>query len=442
MRINTRVLSALMVFAVILPAPPASSQQGGDEVRNGALRVFLECAARGCESSHFRTEITYVNWVIDVRDSQLHVIMTSQGTGSGDEFLMDFIGREELEGTDDQLSYAHSDTDADFQRLRGLTSVLAVGLARYSVMAGYGGPFSVVSASGEIEVPDLPPGLQGDVDDPWDYWVFRLGGNVNLEGESKEDSYRFSGNLSANRTTELWKISVNARGSFSRREVETSDTTIYVDERDDWSTDGRIFYSLAERWSAGFEAGASSSTRNNQDLGGQVGTGVEYSFFPYRDWTRKRMTLQALIYARYYNYEEETIYGKDTETVWESSLRWGLGLRQPWGQAYFNATAEAFLHNPRDFYRLSAGGSLSFRILRGLEWEVSGNVAKIRDQIFLSAEGIPEEEILVQRRQLPTDFEFRISTGLSFTFGSIFNNVVNNRFGFVGGGRGGGRFFF
>ena len=138
MKKTTQVLFAFLVIVLILFPPPAAGQQGGSESRNGALRVYLECAARGCESNHFRTEITYVNWVVDVRDSQLHIIMTSQSTGSGDEFLMDFIGREELEGIDDQLTYAHSDTDPEFERLRGLTSVLSVGLARYSVLAGYG----------------------------------------------------------------------------------------------------------------------------------------------------------------------------------------------------------------------------------------------------------------------------------------------------------------
>ena len=101
-----------------------------------------------------------------------------------------------------------------------------------------------------------------------------------------------------------------------------SSGSIYEDKRDDWSTDLRIYYSLSDRWSTGIDAGASSSTRNNQDLGGRFGGGIEYSFYPYRDWTRRRMTLQGLLYARYYDYEETTIYNQDSETVWEGSLRW------------------------------------------------------------------------------------------------------------------------
>jgi hypothetical protein len=212
-----------------------------------------------------------------------------------------------------------------------------------------------------------------------------------------------------------------------------------VDKRDDWSVDGHVYYSLSARWSTGLDAGANSSTRNNTEVGGNVGAALEFSVFPYEEWTRRRMTLQARLSARFYDYDETTIYGRDTETVWESSLRWSLGFRQPWGTANFNAAGEALLHDPSKFYRLSAGGRLSVRITRGLEWNVDGQVSKIRDQIFLSGEELTPEEILLQRRQLPTDYSYEISTGFSFTFGSIFNNVVNNRFG--GGFGGGGRRF-
>jgi hypothetical protein len=73
-----------------------------------------------------------------------------------------------------------------------------------------------------------------------------------------------------------------------------------------------------------------------------------------------------------------------------------------------------------------------------LEWNVSGNVSRIRDQIYIPLEELSDEDIYLGRRQLPTDSSLEISTGISFRFGSIFNNVVNNRFGFAGSR---GRFF-
>ncbi len=213
---KTLVLAALVAASSLL-AHPLSGQQEGEDVRAGALNVYLECAARGCESSHYRTEITFVNWVRDQGDAQLHIIMTSTGTGSGDEFLLDFIGRGELEGQDDQLTYSHSDTDSDDQRSQGITGILAVGLARYAVLARPGRPLHGEHAgsrrSGALE---LPPGLQGEVNDPWDYWVFRLGGDVNFEDEDLKDEQRYSANFSANRTTEMWKVSLTGRGSYTK----------------------------------------------------------------------------------------------------------------------------------------------------------------------------------------------------------------------------------
>jgi hypothetical protein len=284
------------------------------------------------------------------------------------------------------------------------------------------------------------------VNDPWNFWVFRVGGDMNFEGEDLDKTRRFSGNFSANRTTEIWKLSFSGRGSYSKREGQYSDGTAFEDIREEGSLDARVYYSLAERWSTGIDAGASTSTRNNQDLGARFGTGLEYSFFPYEDWTRKRMTLQALVYARYYDYEEITQYDKMSETIWEGSLRWGIGFRQPWGTANVNATGEGFLHDPGTFHRLSFGGRVSVRIARGLEWNVGGNVSRIRDQIYIPLAELSDEDILLGRRQLPTDSSWQMSTGFSFTFGSIYNNVVNNRFGFIGGGEmggggGGGRMF-
>jgi hypothetical protein len=312
--------------------------------------------------------------------------------------------------------------------------VLAVGLARYAVLAGQGGPFTVNLPTEGREREELPPGLQGDVEDPWDYWVFRLGGSVQYNDEDLRTEKEYSGSFSANRTTEMWKVSFSGRGSYDDTDGQYSDGTPYENLQRSGSFDGRVFYSLAERWSWGVEAGASTSTRNNQDFAADLGTGIEYSFFPYRDWTRRRMTAQAMIYGRYFDYEEITQFEKTSETLMEGALRWGLGFRQPWGTAYLNADAEAYLNDPTKFYRLSFGGRVEIRITRGLEWNIGGEISRIRDQIYIPLEDLSDEDILLGRRQLPTDSELRINTGFSFNFGSIYNNVVNNRFGRAGGG--------
>ena len=50
------------------------------------------------------------------------------------------------------------------------------------------------------------------------------------------------------------------------------------------------------------------------------------------------------------------------------------------------------------------------------------------NQIYISAEGASEEEILLNLTTRQSDFNYGLVFGFSYQFGSIYNNVVNNRF--------------
>ncbi len=63
-----------------------------------------------------------------------------------------------------------------------------------------------------------------------------------------------------------------------------------------------------------------------------------------------------------------------------------------------------------------------------MQFNLFGSIARIKDQIFLPKEGATDEEILVRRRALGTDYRYFMNVSLSYTFGSIFNNIVNPRF--------------
>jgi len=53
----------------------------------------------------------------------------------------------------------------------------------------------------------------------------------------------------------------------------------------------------------------------------------------------------------------------------------------------------------------------------------------IHDQLGLVKGGVSPEEVLLRRRDLETQYYYYTSIGFSYTFGSIYNNVVNPRFG-------------
>jgi hypothetical protein len=57
-----------------------------------------------------------------------------------------------------------------------------------------------------------------------------------------------------------------------------------------------------------------------------------------------------------------------------------------------------------------------------------GSISYIHDQLSLSAGGASQEEILLHRQELETQYRYWGSMGISYTFGSIYNNIVNPRF--------------
>jgi len=59
----------------------------------------------------------------------------------------------------------------------------------------------------------------------------------------------------------------------------------------------------------------------------------------------------------------------------------------------------------------------------------TGGGSRIHDQLGLPKRGATEEEVLLHRREIATQYSFHAGFGLNYTFGSIYSNVVNPRFG-------------
>ena len=104
-----------------------------------------------------------------------------------------------------------------------------------------------------------------------------------------------------------------------------------------------------------------------------------------------------------------------------------VAIRQPWGEIYGGLEGSHYFH---DFTKRRAEffGVVSVRLLEGLSLNVQGEFEMIQDQLALPLGDASLEEILLQQRELATDFELSGSISLSYTFGSRFANIVNTRF--------------
>ena len=78
---------------------------------------------------------------------------------------------------------------------------------------------------------------------------------------------------------------------------------------------------------------------------------------------------------------------------------------------------------------IELNGYVSIRILKGLSVRIGGSAARINDQLSLVRGEASEAEILLQLQELETAYSIEGGIGLTYTFGSIYNNIVNPRFG-------------
>jgi hypothetical protein len=415
------VLAALVVASIgALPAAARAEQT------NGAPRVFFDCRSPQCDNTYYRTEIAWVSWVRDQADADVYVIMTSQATGGGGrEYLLDLAGR----GThaDFQLGarYRALSTDTERERLDGVALSLGLALAQFAQQAGFR---DLVALQG---LRTTAAGLGGvvsadQVDDPWDLWVFRINANGNFEGQSSRREWRVNTGFNATRVTPTWKQSYS--GNFNRRgqRIEFDDREPFEDNRYDWGVNWRVVYSLAEHVSLGVSGNVGRNTTNNQDIWGQFNPAVEYSFFPYEEATRRSLTAFYEVGPVYRSYFEPTLFGKTAELLAEQALTIAFSQRQPWGGASVNLRGSTYLHDI-EYHNVQLRGDLNLRIVRGLDLNVGSSYERVRDQIYLSGADLTPEERLLRLQQEQTDYRVRMSFGLSYQFGSPFNNVVNNR---------------
>jgi len=387
------------------------------ELKQKAPKVFIDC--HDCDIDYIRTEIPFVNYVRDRKEADVHVLITTQSTGSGGtEYTLSFIGQGLFEGTNNTLVYASNTTDTEEEIRRGYVAVLKMGLVSYTARTPIRALLSV-----DFKEKVKPT----DVVDPWKFWVFSLSAGGDVEAESQRSQTSIELDVSANKVTPDIKLQLGIWAQFEREDYDYQDKTI-TGRREMGSFSGLFAKSLGEHWSAGVYVDVESSTYDNIDFSLRATPALEYDLFPYSESTRRQLRFMYRVGPLFARYREETIFGKMRETLFGQSLSATVEIKETWGSLEASLVGS---HLFQDFKknRLEFMAELSFRIFKGLDFNIDGNYERIRDQLSLPWGDATLEEVLLQQKELRTDYNLNFSASLSFTFGSIFSNVVNPRFG-------------
>ena len=419
-----RRLSAAFCCGLVFVLFSSAGAQQPVNARADRLRVFLDCQNVNCDFDFIRTEITFVDWVRNRQDAVIHLLVTAQTTGGGGrEFTISFIGQGALAGSDQTLRTLSPQTASSDERRRTLVRAFTLGLARYAVGTPAADRITVTYAA---PAPDSTAS-SAPIRDPWNYWLYSLNVNGNLNGESRSKFSQFYGNVSANRTTEDFKVRLSTNGSYGENKFVLTDGS-FTSYSHSYGASGLVVKSLGPHWSAGPSVSASSSTFFNYKLALRSGLAAEYNLFPYRESTRRQLTFLYTLGGAHFRYEDSTIFDRLQETRSIQSLAVSLDVKQRWGSASLSVDGDQYLHDLSK-YNLGASADGDLRIFKGFSLNFFGQASLLRDQLYLRKGGASDEEVLIRRRQLATSYRYFGFFGIRYSFGSIYNNVVNPRFG-------------
>jgi hypothetical protein len=418
----------LSIFALVLFSLNAICQESAtksDTLRKDALNLFVNPNDFGGDTfDYIKKEIPYVNYVRDIKDAGLYILASNQGTGSGGrEYTYFLIGQNKNAGMRDTISFVTSPDETQDEIRIKMVMTLKMGLMRYVAKT----PLSKYMTIGFSE-----PLSETVTTDKWDSWVFRTSMNGFLNGEQLTKQTQLFGDFSANRITKNWKINSGIDYSYGRDVFDTTGGFITSDNISK-SANVLIVKSLTDHWSYGGSGSVGSSSYNNHRMLISVMPGIEYDIFPYSESTRRQLRLLYRVGLHYVSYIDSTIYDKTKETLWLQSFTAAYQVVQKWGSINLSFGYSNYLHDWSK-NNISLDGFVEVRIAKGLTANFGGGASIIHDQLGLVKGGASTQEVLLRRKQLATQYQYFTVFGFTFTFGSIYNNVVNPRFGNSNGG--------
>lgn len=386
------------------------------------LRLFLNCAQSWfCYEEFIKTELSAFDFVRDRFQSDVEMLVIRQdGANGGAFYTIEMVGHHALESMRDTLRFSTNQSDTDDIIRTKLAKVLKLGLVRYAVKAEVNDNITL----------DFKKRSQAELTkqkDPWDYWIFNTELWANMEGESNYFRLFAEGNFSVRRITDDAKTVL--RFSYGRNQSEyTVNNEKFSATTERWSAFGQYVKSIDEHWSVGATYFGEHSIFRNLRFAQRITPAVEYNVFPYSENTRRQLRVVYEVGFQHLQYLQETVYSKMQEGRPMQRLSVITDVNQQWGSINIVLRGMNYLDNFAQ-HRFTMDSRLNLRLVEGLSLNLWGSGSIIRDQISLAKADVDQSTALLQGQQLPTAFSYWTSIGVSYTFGSIFNSVVNPRLG-------------
>ncbi|RED95646.1 hypothetical protein C7460_11796 [Marinoscillum furvescens DSM 4134] len=401
------MLTGLALFFTFLGTAQESSSK---------LKVNIDC--RGCNDSYIRQNTLFLDHVRDQNLADVYLLVNTSGNPSSVIYNLEYTGKGQFEGINNTF-------DVDFSRT--LTSNELRDKLLKAVINGFI-PYMMHTNMADqliVEVLQSEEANSTTVDDPWNNWIFEIYGNFNMRDQDTRNELNTRMGAEGDKVTENWRVRLDAH--FNRNILKIDENDEEFTSIRDWKyTAASVVKSLGDHWSAGIFSSISSNTVDNIQVKTNISPAVEYSFFDYREVLTKEVTLAYKVGYNHQKYLKTTIYDVNEDRYPSQSFSLNVRFRKNWGNLYSGVSASNFL-NDFSKNRLSMNNSAAVRVFKGFSVRVNASFDMIRDQINLEQGDASLEDIILQQRAIATNYRLSVGAGVSYTFGSIYNNILNTR---------------
>lgn len=409
------ILLSFLVFP--LSAGWANDGSADSLLQTCATKVYLDIPEQYLD--YVKTEIPYVSYVRDRALSEVQIMLLEAETGGGGiQYSTTLIGHKQYEGINDTLSFELTPGQAEDAMRQRLVALLKRGLMRYVART---------QLADDITISYVKHSTTGQQEDRWNYWVFSLNSQGYVQGDKTWGNLYLWNYLSANRVTPSLKIELSVGTSYNESRFDVSNATVVSITRSQYLSN-LVVRSINDHWSYGLSADLSASSYSNVDLLLAVAPAIEYNVFPYSISTRRQLRILYRIYIEHVKYVEETIYDKLAENLCKEAVSITYSSRQEWGSITTSLSGSNFFHNFNK-NRLTLTNDISLNLAKGFSLTLTGQAFMTHDLLSPAKGATSYEDILLRRKQLNSQYSYYFAFGLRYSFGSIYSNIVNPRFG-------------
>ena len=382
-----------------------------------SIKTQIDC--RGCDGNYMRQNITFLDHVRDQDLAEIYVFVNTSGNPSSVIYEIEYTGKGRFEGINNKFSVDYSKT---------LTGNEIRDLLKETLIKGYI-PYLLHTDQAEqleLVLHELPKTTTEKIDDPWNNWIFSVRGNMDMEHQDTREEFNYDVGFDGDKVTEHWRVRLDGYYNKNTLKITESDNSSFTSVRNRKFLGGSIVKSLGNHWSAGVFGDVGTNSVDNFKYKSAVAPAIEYSLFDYKEVLTREITFAYQINYNTQKYFETTIFDVLRDQYYTQSLSMNLTYRKNWGSVYSSVRASNFLNDPSK-NRLSINNWASVRVFKGFSVRVNANFQVIKDQINLPKGEASLEDIILQQRALATTSKLNLGVGMSYTFGSIFNNVLNTR---------------